>query len=184
MKKPKRKTGFTLVETMIAVAIALILSTMLLTYNRSSEKQIVLFREQAILVGFLNRAKTLAVEKFNREPRVCAFGIYFPSNAPDKFILFQDLQPEGSDPVFGCRDEEGNFNTNFRYDAGEEFESFTIDSRLKFVDVPADLAIAFVPPELSVVSSAPLPVNIKIETFDGEGSASITVGEIGQIISQ
>lgn len=176
--------GFTLVEAMIAVAITMVLSTMLLTYNRSSEKQIVLFRDQAVLVGFLNRAKALAVEKFNKEPRVCAFGLYFPPDSPREFILFQDLQPEGSEPVFGCRDEEGNVNTNLRYDAGEKLESFKIDERLNFVDVPSELNILFVPPELSVISSAALPVEIKIGVSGGANFALVIVGEVGQITAQ
>ena len=180
----KRQKGFTLVEVMISISIAMVISTMLLSYNRSSEKQIVLFREQAALVGFLNRAKTLAVEKFNEDPLACAFGLYFPASEPKKFILFQDLQAEGSEPIFGCRDDEGHLKTNHSYDVGEELESYTIDNRLNFKDVPSDLAILFVPPELSVVSSAPLPVAIKIETLDGASSALITVGEVGQITAQ
>lgn len=181
----RNKAGFTLVETMVVIAITMVISTMLLTYNRSSEKQIVLFRDQAVLVGFLNRAKSLAIEKFNKEPRVCAFGIYFPANEPNKFILFQDLQPADSEPTFGCRNG-ADYNSDLRYgpDEKEKMESFTIDSRLKFEGVPGDLNIVFIPPELAVKSSSDLPVSITIKTIDGSGSASIVVGEAGQIVAQ
>ncbi len=181
--KFKNNSGFTLVETMVAIAISLILSTMLLSYNRSSEKQIVLFRDQAVLVGFLNRAKTLAIEKFNKDPLACAFGLYFPSNDPRKVILFGDREL-GSVPIFGCKTATGELNTNKQYDVGEEIESYTLDQRLLFTDVPPELTILFVPPELSVQANAQLPVVIKIQTIDSANSASVTVGEAGQIIAQ
>lgn len=178
-----KNAGFTLIETMVVIAITMLISTMLLTYNRSSEKQIVLFRDQAVLVGFLNRAKSLAIEKFNENRLVCAYGLYFPASEPNTFILFQDLQPEASEPVFGCR-EGGVYNSNLRYDDGEEIERFTIDPRLKFDGVPTDLNIVFIPPELSVVSTAPLPVFIKIQAVDGGRFATVGVGEVGQITAE
>ncbi len=181
-KQGNALTGFTLVEMMVTISITLLISAMLLVYNRSNEKQIVLFRDQAVLVGFLNRAKTLAIEKFNKDSRVCAFGLYFPSNDPRKIILFGDLEPPDSPPIFGCRTANGQLNTNLRYDPGEEIQSYTLDARLRFVNIPNELAILFIPPGLNIQSSAPLPVVIKIETVDGTNSASMTVGEAGQII--
>lgn len=173
-----------MVETMVAIAISLVLSTMFLSYNRSSEKQIVLFREQAVIVGFLNRAKSLTVEKFNQDPHACAFGLYFSGTASKQFILFQDLQPEESEPIFGCRKEDGSPNSNLSYDPGEELESFTMDERLKFTDIPNDLNILFIPPELGVHSNAELPVTIKIETVQGASFALVTIGEAGQISTE
>lgn len=173
-----------MVETMVAIAVSLVLSTMLLTYNRSSEKEIVLFREQAVIIGFLNRAKSLAIEKFNQDPHACAFGLYFSGTASKQFILFQDLQPEESEPIFSCRKEDGSSNSNLSYDPGEELESFTMDERLKFTGIPNDLSILFIPPELGVYSNAELPVTIKIETVQGESSALVIIGELGQISAE
>lgn len=175
--------GFTLVETMVVIAITLVISTMLLSYNRSSEKQIALFRDQAVLAGFFNRAKSLAIEKFNKNPDVCAYGIYFPSAEPDTFILFQDLQPEESEAVFGCRDK-GVYNSNLKFDEGEEMERYKIDSRLKFEETPDDLSIVFIPPEITVTSTDLLPVTLKIQTVDNSNSATVTVGEVGQITAE
>ncbi len=180
--KFKNNGGFTLVETMVAIAISLILSTMLLSYNRSSEKQIVLFREQAVLVGFLNRAKSLAVEKFNQNTQACAFGVYFPGGGSKEFILFQDLEPKEKEPIFGCNKAGAN---DLNYNEGEKLESFTMDERLKFADtLPPGLTILFIPPELDVSSNAELPVTIKIETLQGESSALIKVGKFGQITAE
>lgn len=177
--------GFTLVETMVAIAITLVLSTIVLSYNRSSEKQIVLFRDQAVVIGVLNRAKSLAIEKFNSDPNVCAFGVHFDQNL-STFVLFQDLSLGGaSEPVFGCRDyAQGTYNSNLRYDGGSElFESFSLDPRLEFGAIPSNgLDILFIPPEINVTSTEVLPVTINIKTKDNSASASITIGQGGQII--
>ncbi len=177
--------GFTLVETMVAIAITLVLSTIVLSYNRSSEKQIVLFRDQAIIIGILNRAKALAIEKFNSDPNVCAFGVHFDEDL-STFILFQDLNMRAvSEPIFGCRDYTlGVFNTNFKYDGGSElFETFSLDPRLRFDSLPPNgLDVVFIPPEISVTSTELLPITITVKIKDGSASVPITIGEGGQII--
>lgn len=173
--------GFTLVETLVVVSIILVLSTMAIVYNRSNERQIALYKDQAILVGLLNRAKAFTAQRY-RDPATpdnpaCAFGLHLDS--PRSFVLFQDL---------GDGDCEG-VNTNYRYDEGadptETLEIFSLDPRLEFEAIPGGgLDIFFIPPEINASSSAGLPVSIVIRTPDGALQATTVVSTAGQIITE
>jgi prepilin-type N-terminal cleavage/methylation domain-containing protein len=172
---PKNKSGFTLVEMLIVVGIMALLSAMTLVSNRSSADQLRLFKDEATVVGVLNRAKALAAEKFNDNPDSCAFGVHFESNSRN-FTLFQDLNTTASD---FCKEFGGQFNSNFLYDAGESIQAFSLEPGLVF-DIGSAVDVLFVPPELTVTSTASLPFDIVIR--DGSGAAkTIVVNETGQI---
>ncbi len=135
------------------------LSATLLSYNRSTTVQVGLRRDQAVVVGFLNRAKALAIEKYHRESRSCVFGVHFTAGSPT-LTLFQDLKPAG-DVEFGCRDRATGLPKNdFIYDAtsdsGEQVEEYRIDRRstVKLLDASGSpiggASIMFVPPDLTM----------------------------------
>jgi prepilin-type N-terminal cleavage/methylation domain-containing protein len=174
--------GFTLVETLIVVAITVVLSAIAVAYNRSSEEQITLYRDQAVVIGLLNRSKSFAFQKY-RDPSIpdyltCAFGLHFEPDSRD-FIFFQDLGEGSCDPA----------NANYRYDEGadpsEALETFSLDPRLEFEGIPAgDLDIFFIPPEVNASSSTDLPVSVVIKTVGGGLKATTTVASSGQIITE
>jgi len=166
--------GFTLIETIVVVAITMILSGILLAYNRSTERQIVLYRDQAVIVGAINRAKSLTIQKY-REPRsdgkvACAFGVHFAP--PRSFILFQDLDQGG------CQE-----NHIYAYDQGEEIQTLSLDNRLQF-DMQNGFDILFIPPELQATTTNAngFPVTIVIKTNDNTGRATTTISAAGQIV--
>ena len=180
----KHRSGFSLIEIIVVISITILLSSLVIGYGRSSGKQLVLFRDQAVIAGVLNRARALAIEKFYEpEPDFdnCAFGLHF-DNGSREYILFRDLGVGGCDDV------------NYRYDADgvtsgaitllEEISRFSIDEKLVFANPVADLDILFVPPELDVVSNSSFPVEIIIETIDDGASASVSVSASGQVSMQ
>lgn len=169
------------------ISITILLSSLVIGYGRSSGKQLVLFRDQAVIAGVLNRARALAIEKFyesEQDFENCAFGLHF-DNGSREYILFRDL---GLGGLGGCS------VVNHRYDAGgvtsgattllEEISRFSIDEKLVFANPVADLDILFVPPELDVVSNSSFPVEIIIETVDGGASVSVSVSASGQVSMQ
>lgn len=185
----KSGKGFTLVEIIVVVAITVLLSSIAITYNRSGERQIVLFRDQALVVGLLNRAKSLAIQKY-RDPDIsgdystCAFGLHFESGSRD-FILFQDFGEGGcslANHEYGPTDP-----TRMPPPPPEELENFSLDSRLEFSGIPMiGLDILFIPPELTAATThaGGFPVTITIQTVGGDFTAPITVFSIaGQIIT-
>ncbi len=183
----KKKGGFTIIEMVIVVAIVGILSGMTLIYNRSGAEQLKLFKEEAMVVGILNRARALAAEKFNKNPDSCAFGIHFMAGSPN-FLLFQDLKP--ADKEF-CKEFDGHYNNDFVYKSGESIQDLALEKGLTF-EISSGLAgtpvmagnqvdIMFVPPELGVVSTVPLPVNLKISTSASGDSKTVIINDTGQI---
>jgi prepilin-type N-terminal cleavage/methylation domain-containing protein len=177
--------GFTLIETLVVVAITLILSGLAVTYSRSGERQVVLYKDQAVVVGVINQAKSFAAQKY-RDPGIagdyefCAFGVHFESGSRD-FVLFQDLGA-------GTCVYDPN-NANYRYDAGadpsEAISTHSLDSRLEFGNLPdGSLDVFFIPPDITASSSTDLPVSITIKTIDGELEVVTTFAPGGQIITE
>lgn len=174
--------GFTLIETLVTISITLVLSGLAIAYNRSSERQIAIYRDQSTVVGLLNRARSLAAQKY-RDPSIptyitCAFGIHFEPDSRD-FVLFQDLG-EG-----GC----SSGSANYRYDAGsnpsETLETLSLDPRLQFDGIPiSGLDIFFIPPDITASSSTNLPVSFVIKTNDNNFSVTTTVAAGGQIVTE
>lgn len=178
----KSRGGFSLFEMVVVVGITVLLSALTITYNRSGERQLLLFKDQAVVVGLLNRAKSLSVQKY-QNPAItqdwvfCAFGVHF--EAPRDVILFADLGEGSCDPV----------NANYRYDAGvvppEALETKSLDARNEFSGLPeGGLDILFIAPELTATSSAGLPVTITINSTVGGLSSETTVSAAGQIITE
>jgi len=173
-------TGFTIIESLVVVAITVMLMSVFIGYSRSSNDQLVLFQNQARVVGALNKAKSLAVQRLN-VPEACAFGVYFSGLAPglpeNEFILFQDNTSDGN-----CQSSNKALG---QYESGEEIEKITLDEGLRFSGPWSEEgeSIIFIPPELTISSShAELPVSI---TITGRGkSNTITVSASGQITGQ
>ena len=175
------RKGYTLIEMLVVIAVTAILTGMVLVYNRSGEKQIILHRDEARVVGVINRAKSLALQNF-RDPTLsgydfCAFGVHFDPSPSKEFILFQDLG-EG-----GCA-----LGRAYAYDSAsdpsEEIEKFFLDPSLEFVNINDPIDVLFVPPELSATTTNPsgFPVTVNLRIADGDTTASITISSAGQIV--
>jgi prepilin-type N-terminal cleavage/methylation domain-containing protein len=69
-------SGFTLIETLVVLAILGVLTTMFLGYNDVHTGQLSLYVDRAKVIGALERAKGLALQKYvDGEEEVCAFGV-------------------------------------------------------------------------------------------------------------
>ncbi len=171
-----------MIETLVVISVTLILSALALAYNRSSEGQLILYRDQAVVVSFLNQARHLTAQKY-RDPSIpnysaCAFGLHFEPGTRN-FVFFQDLT-EGD-----C----GDGSQNYRYDDGmnpsEALEALSLDPKLSFEGIPeGGLDIFFIPPDVDASSSAGLPVSFVIKTRDGKFRVTTTVASGGQIITE
>jgi len=197
--RPRSLTGYTLIEMLVVISITVLMSGVLLAYNRESEKQLVLGVEQARIVGFLSRAKSFALGKYTgiittgdykgktASPLACAFGVSFDP-ASGKMTLFQDLPY----PEERCSKEGGESNFDKRF-AGihttEEVDFLQLDRRLKFKAGSAQ-DIVFEAPYLRTyengqeldASNNTAVVTVEI-VDDTSRSVTIEVGLGGQIVS-
>ena len=197
--------GFTLVEAVVVVGIAAILSSILIVYTRQGEKQVVFFKEQSLLVNSILRAKAFSIATFQptlqpnqNEDRICGWGVHFHKNS-SSYLIFKDLAPGNSDCAAGA---------NRKYNRGlgldEEFEKFSLPVAVKIecialFDIPNQVCansanqlndgdVIFTPPDPTVfffpsnASDKELVVNLALD--DGSRKTEIRINSFGQISFQ
>ncbi|MFA5386354.1 MAG: type II secretion system protein [Candidatus Paceibacterota bacterium] len=178
--------GFTLIETLVVALVTVMLAAIMIVYSHTGEKQIALFRDQAKVVGILNRTKFLSVQMFSKTPITqtsidvpCAYGVHFNNDGKD-FLIFKDLK---TDPNQSCT--SGNHNN--KYDSGELFEQYSLDQRLKFQTNLSD--VVFIPPDPEVILTGTSDNPAKIFLIDisdtsGKNKKEVDVNTFGQITTQ
>lgn len=101
--------GYTLIEVSITIIILLIITTVVLAYNRNTELNVLVLTEQMKIKSFLNQAKNYALEKrnFNFNQSICGYGANFSliNNNLVKIILFADLAND-------CLITNNNYDSN------------------------------------------------------------------------
>ncbi|MBU6500327.1 MAG: prepilin-type N-terminal cleavage/methylation domain-containing protein [Patescibacteria group bacterium] len=71
-----RGSGFTLIELLVVVGIIAMMSSMVISYSSSSRNQLILSNEEAGLVGFIFKAKSLAITTRRNDLNVpCGYGV-------------------------------------------------------------------------------------------------------------
>jgi prepilin-type N-terminal cleavage/methylation domain-containing protein len=97
MNKFKTKRGFTLVEMLVTLSIIVLMSSLLIIYTRSGEKIGQLNRGVERLSFDVRRMASMSMQtkqvkdKSTGEMRdVCGWGIYFPDNKKNEYIIFSD----------------------------------------------------------------------------------------------
>jgi prepilin-type N-terminal cleavage/methylation domain-containing protein len=173
-----KKSGFTLIETMIVVSVMVIISTMLLSSTKSNQSQVALSTSQAVVAGILNRAKSMALAKWDPSKSTtlsaCGFGVHFDV-AGNALILYQDLPnfPPATPATNLCG--TGHL---YAYVSGEAVQTINLDPKVALDGVPAD--IVFNAPYLEV--STPLTITLKMKN-DVTKTKSVGVTSGGSITS-
>jgi len=172
-------TGFTLVETMVVIAITAILTSMSIGYTRTNEKRIVLYAEQAKIVGMLGRAKALALQGYNRTAGnrlgVC-YGVHF------------DFLPPTPETVSIYRADVAETGECGAYEESARIDTQTIDPRIEIVDVAVN-DIAFKAPYVEVFQKGvslteSLRVHLKIRSDMLSPVLRVEIGGGGSIGSK
>ncbi len=167
------KEGFTLIETLIVLAITAILSTIFLAYNSSSNGQVALYTERAQVVGALQRAKTLALDKYMVSPgstSSCAFGVHFQTST-GVYSIYGKYPPPGSTDCTAGYGFMGNSSDTV-------VQSLQLQGKVGFVD-PTPSDIYFVPPYFIANATG----TITLKSNDSGATASIEVTQGGSISS-
>lgn len=158
--------GFTIIELLVIIAILMTMSGVLILYNRTGERQIVIFQEQAKVISAVSRARSLSVATFGQASAPCGYGVHF--EAPRTVIIFKDLAAD-------CGSADKKY-TN----PDEKIEQFYLDSR-----VSLDLGLTdvlFIPPDPTVVITPnPEAAVLNIKEEGGTGMASIKINKSGHI---
>lgn len=75
MRRTSRRKGFTLIETLIVIAITALLSSFVLTYTSTSREQVALYVEQSKISQTILRAKSLTLSTYNQPAIPCGYGV-------------------------------------------------------------------------------------------------------------
>lgn len=139
-----KRDSFTLIETLVVVAITSLLAGMVLTYSSTGRSQIALYVESAKLAQVALRAKSLAVSTYNNPDTPCAYGMHI-DYVNRSYALFSYNPAK-------CSDINGPFDSTPADSGGpyRELESFKLQNEINFGDAPgASLMedVLFVPPD-------------------------------------
>ncbi len=141
MKDAKDQSAFTLIETLVVIAITAILSTMFIIYSNSSTGNLVLYTGRAEVAGVLERAKSLALDKYTSGAyggtTTCAFGVNFSTSTGEYFIYAVGTS---SDSCAGMADYTWG-GSPYNY----QIQTLQLNGQLAFIP-PTSQDIYFVPP--------------------------------------
>jgi hypothetical protein len=169
-----QRRGFTLIETLVIIGILTLLTSLLVLYNRTGERQIILLREKARVINMILRAKSLAIQTYIEDRPACGYGAAFDGQ---KFFIYRDLAASCalSDLVYSG-EASGELLKN---------EVLVLDPSLKFNLEVSD--ILFVPPDPRVFlngSRILTEAAIKLVTIDDKSEAAVIINNAGQISSK
>lgn len=176
----KRRDGFTILEMLVVISVMTTLSGILVIYSRTSENQILLFKEQAKIVSTFFRAKTLASQTFSEtDPKPCAYGVAL-SGA--EFYIFKDL-PDPAEPG-DCTTANKQFDGTT---SDEVFEVIPLDERLVLSSAETSFdEVIFVPPDPSTIlnrSAAVAMAQVVVKISGGDSGLGVKINDAGQITS-
>lgn len=194
-----KKKGFTLIELLVVMSLTIILTGGLLIYSRGSERQLILLRDEAKIIGALHQAKSMALSVAGG---VCGYGVHFEQSG--EIIIFKDLSPS-SNP--DCLDANNIYNEPSRLPTGGGFPSqrnqqnqqeqqekdcgqipecisqTSLDKSIQFSDLNFN-DIVFIPPDLTVIidnNVSKTKAWVKIRVSGGVLEREIVVNNSGQI---
>jgi prepilin-type N-terminal cleavage/methylation domain-containing protein len=175
-----KRDGFTILEMLVVISVMTTLSGILVIYSRTSENQILLFKEQAKIVSAFFRAKTLASQTFSEtDPKPCAYGVALSGT---DFYIFKDL-PDSATPD-DCATANRQFDGTT---SGEVFEVIPLDERLVLgsADTTFD-EVLFIPPDPSTLlnrSAAVATAQVVVKVSGGDSGLGVRINDAGQITS-
>jgi prepilin-type N-terminal cleavage/methylation domain-containing protein len=111
------RRGFTLIEMLTVIGVLMALTSLLVLYNRSGERQLVLLREKVRFINAFMRAKNLALSTVIENEPACGYGLHIE---PDAYFIYRDraVNCRTSDRIYGASADEEVSGTRVVLPAG------------------------------------------------------------------
>ena len=205
------KSGFTLIEILIVLAITAMLSSLAIVYTHVGQNQISLSIEESKVAQLILEAKELSIATYSSNSATCAYGVKFDyanSAASSTYSLFA-YNAAATSPLYGGRQicpsiastsaaidtsaiqpyQSGSWQVNTAQ--GVKLNGYAASDTIQYV--------LFYPPDpcmlvgiegqtflQSICSSAfpytdPPTAYVYLSTTDGSMSRTITVNPVGQV---
>jgi prepilin-type N-terminal cleavage/methylation domain-containing protein len=145
-----RRSGFTLVEVMVVLAVTTMLSALILVYNASSRETLRLFTEKARVAQLILRSKSLALSTYTDSTGTapCGYGVRLDRAAGTYALV--SYRPAD------CK-ERGRVDTSEEAFEVVELSEFSLPATIEFGDVgdaPSGSEasyVLFIPPDPAVL---------------------------------
>jgi prepilin-type N-terminal cleavage/methylation domain-containing protein len=180
--------GFTLVEVVVTMAILIIFSGILVGYNQTSSRQLILVSYQAKLMSLISRAKSLSTSTFldnlnssynPGDPITCAYGAHVDKTSGEIFI-FRDMAVD-------CQSSDNKYSGNSeRNNLTGDLNIFKLDFKTSEFMSETDLNdVIFIPPDPKVIINSDInivqaQIGLKLKNSDAS-KVIIKVNNVGQI---
>jgi len=174
--------GFTYLEMLIVIGIIVLFASFIITYNHVSERQLILVKDQAIIVSALQKAKSNALATFSEAGVSCGFGVHFSSSTiPNQLVIYKNTpQTTSTNSLALCLAMDHSYQPAV---LSSTTEIIYLDKTIRFKSV-SSTDVFFVPPDPTIFidnsSSTPASI-IEIETIDGLATKAVKVSNFGQI---
>lgn len=179
----RNNDGFTLVELIVVISLTLLFVGASVSYNRTSDKLISIYREQGKIVSKIQQAKSLALSTYlGKEGGIgCGWGVHLDSSK-SQIIVFKDIPSQGQGEFERCK----NFTGELYSDNDVILESlFLTEAKLDLSQGDGILDILFVPPDPKVYlypDTEEAVINMFSEKVPNL-NLSVRVNKFGQISS-
>jgi hypothetical protein len=179
-------SGFTLVEILVTVGLLVLFTGMAVTYNRSTDQQVALYREQGKIINKIYEVRALAVSTFNRTAGSdvpCGYGIHFDMNA-NQLTVYKDIPDFFTDecPVYPTHTNQPSFDDN-----GRELVEVVQLEGIQMSSVYGafqEADVLFVPPDPQVYTDRTrFPVAIELSAPRVATPLLVSINEFGQIVT-
>ena len=165
--------GFSVIEMLVVISTLVLLTSILVLYNRTGERHIIVLREQAQLIGTILRAKSFAINTLVEDAPACGYGVHADIGTGTYFIYRDRTSPcSASDRQYGDASDEKVDGTEVALDSAVRFATGGL----------AD--IEFVPPDPQVFldgGTALAEGSMILETADGASRVTVIISNAGQI---
>ena len=163
----RSKIGFTLVEVLVTLSITVLLSSVLILYSRTGERQILLYREQSKVINIIAKSKSLALQTYIEDATTCGYGIHF--SLPNTLILFKDISAD-------CATSDNIYSGPI-----EDFSHLILATGI-VISASDIIDVLFIPPDPTVkLNPAQVSGVVTLQTIDGGAQARIKMNNSGQI---
>lgn len=167
------RRGFSILEMLVVMGILAILSSTLILYNRAGERQLVILREKARLIGTIVQAKSYATNMFVDDAPACGYGVHIDASA-GKYFIYRDraINCRTSDRIWGEASDEAVSGSLVALQEGVDFGDGAVSD------------IMFVPPHPEIYldgGNGFREAVIGLSSADGSAKGEIIITDAGQI---
>ncbi|HUZ93204.1 MAG TPA: type II secretion system protein [Candidatus Paceibacterota bacterium] len=191
------KSGFTLIEILVVIAISAFLSSFAIIYSKTGQNQVTLSVDEQRIVAAIAKARSLTVTTFKDvaagQASTCGYGMKI-NYAANTYSLFSYLPPTGV-PAPACNSVVNIDPAQIDQSAAAakalaDYQNLPLDSHIVFNSSPLDSMtyVLFVAPEprtivsVSANGNASLnPASVHLQTSNGMSNVTVTVNDAGQV---